>query len=251
MATTAKKNTKKSATKKKSKSPAKSAMRKVSASKSARSKPAAKAKSKAKAKVAAKTASRTSKPASRAAKGKTARIDPLNRKNYTAVTTMLTVRDVQKAADFYTEAFGFKLRGSMDGPEGSLIHAELRLRDTSLMLSPESSQMRSFSARTIGDTPATLYLLVENVDDVFQSAVAAGAQVRMPVQDMFWGDRCAEVADADGNKWMIATHKSEPTPAQMREAMDKMMSQSQGGGIEQSGGAAAAAGASDSFGSEY
>jgi uncharacterized glyoxalase superfamily protein PhnB len=223
-------------------------MKKVSAAKSARSKPAAKVKAKAKAKMAAKTVSRASKPASRAARGK-AQIDPLNRKNYTAVTTMLTVRDVQKAADFYTEAFGFKLRGSMDGPDGTLIHAELRLRDTSLMLSPESSQMRSFSARTIGDTPATLYLLVENVDDVFHSAVTAGAQVRMPVQDMFWGDRCAEVADADGNKWMIATHKSEPTPTQMRDAMSKMMSQSQAGAGEQSAGAAA--GVSDSFGSEY
>jgi uncharacterized glyoxalase superfamily protein PhnB len=198
--------------------------------------------------MAAKTVSRASKPASRAVRGKV-QIDSLNRKNYTAVTTMLTVRDVQKAADFYTEAFGFKLRGSMDGPDGTLVHAELRLRDTSLMLSPESSQMRSFSARTIGDTPATLYLLVENVDDVFHSAVTAGAQVRMPVQDMFWGDRCAEVADADGNKWMIATHKSEPTPTQMRDAMSKMMSQSQAGAGEQSAGAAA--GVSDSFGSEY
>jgi uncharacterized glyoxalase superfamily protein PhnB len=160
---------------------------------------------------------------------------------------MLTVQDIRRAADFYVNGLGFTLRGSMDGPDGSPVHAELRNRDTTVMLSPENQQMRSFSAQTIGDTPATLYLLVENVDDVFNSAVAAGARVRMPVTDMFWGDRCAEIADTEGNKWMIATHKSEPTVAEMQEAMRQMMSQSESGGQSSS----ASAGGSDGFGSEY
>ena len=106
------------------------------------------------------------------------------------------------------------------------------------------------SARdTIGDTPATLYLLVETSTTFSTSAVAAGAQVRMPVTDMFWGDRCAEIADTEGNKWMIATHKSEPTVAQMQAAMRQMMSQAQPG--QESASSAASVGGSDGFGSEY
>ena len=68
-------------------------------------------------------------------------------------------------------------------------------------------------------------VLVENADEIFASAVGAGGKVLMPVMDMFWGDRCGMVADPDGNKWMIATHKSEPTEAQMAEAMRQMQQQ--------------------------
>jgi PhnB protein len=176
-----------------------------------------------KARVAAKpkAAARSAKPAKKAAKSK---IDPLNRKQYGAMTPMLTVRDVRRAAEFYKNAFGFTVRGVMDSPQGA-IHAELRLRDTTLMLSPENRQQNSLSANTIGNTPATLYILVDDVDKVFSQAVAAGGQVSMPVMDMFWGDRCGQVSDPDGNKWMIATHKAEPTEAQMAEAMRQMMSQ--------------------------
>jgi len=169
-----------------------------------------------------KAAARSAKPAKKkAAKSK---IDPLNRKQYGAMTPMLAVRDVRRAAEFYKSAFGFTVRGLMDSPQGA-IHAELRLRDTTLMLSPENQQQNSLSASTIGNTPATLYILVDNVDKVFAQAVAAGAQVSMPVMDMFWGDRCGQVSDPDGNKWMIATHKAEPTEKEMAEAMRQMMSQ--------------------------
>ena len=93
------------------------------------------------------------------------------------------------------------------------------------MLSPEERQQNSLSANSIGNTPVTLYVLVENADEIFASAVGAGGKVLMPVMDMFWGDRCGMVADPDGNKWMIATHKSEPTEAQMAEAMRQMQQQ--------------------------
>jgi PhnB protein len=189
----------------------------------------AKAKKKAKsnkksARVSAKpkAAARSAKPAKK--KAKKVKIDPLNRKNYGALTPLLAVRDVRQAVEFYKNALGFKVRSVMDGPEGP-IHAELRLRDTTLMLSPESRQQNSFSAGTIGNTPATLYLLVDDVDSVFNRAVAAGAKVAMPVTDMFWGDRCGQISDPEGNKWMIATHKAEPTPAQMAEAMRQMSQQ--------------------------
>jgi PhnB protein len=107
------------------------------------------------------------------------------------------------------------------------LHAELRLRDTTLMLSPESRQQGNLSANAIGNTPATLYILVDDVDGTFNKAVATGGKALMPVMDMFWGDRCGMLADPDGNKWMIATHKAEPTEAEMAEAMQQMAQGSQ------------------------
>jgi len=148
----------------------------------------------------------------------------LNRKQYGAVTPNLYVRHIRRAAEFYSSAFGFTVRGMMDTPQG-VVHGELRLRDSTLMLSPESPAQNNLSAGSIGNTPATLYLLVDDVDKVFNRAVAAGARVTMPVSDMFWGDRVAQLTDPDGHKWMIATHKAEPTPAQMAEAMRRMSEQ--------------------------
>jgi len=195
----------------------------------------------AKPKAAARSAKTTKKKATKssrpAAKKSARKIDPLNRKNYGALTPMLAVSDVQRAMDFYTKAFGFKIRSVMDSPQGP-IHAELRFRETTLMLSPESREQNSLSANSIGDTPATLYILVSNADETFANAVASGAKVLMPVMDMFWGDRCASVADPDGNKWMIATHKAEPTEAEIASAMKQMMDASQ---TSPQAGAAAAA----------
>jgi len=186
--------------------------------------------SKKSAKVSAKTksAAKSAKPTRKAARKSAAKIDPLNRKQYTALTPMLASSDIRRAADFYTRAFGFSVRGIMDSPQGPL-HAELRLRETTLMLSPESREQNNPSANTLGNTPATMYILVDDVDGTFNKAVAAGAKVLMPVMDMFWGDRCCVVADPDGNKWMVATHKSEPTPQEMKAAMDQMMAASSGG----------------------
>jgi PhnB protein len=171
----------------------------------------------AKTKTAAKSAK---KPARKAAR----KIDPLNRKTYRSVTPMLAVADVRRAMNFCTTAFGFKVKSVMDTPRG-VVHAELTLRDTTIMLSPEEYRQNNLSANSIGNTPVTLYILVDNADNVFNSAVAAGGRALMPVADMFWGDRCGVVADPDGNKWMIATHKSEPSEAEMAEAMRRMLEQ--------------------------
>jgi len=171
-----------------------------------------------------KAATRSAKVAAKKSAGKKAqapKIDPLNRKTYRSVTPMLAVSNVRRAIDFYTNAFGFAVRQIMDSP-GGILHAELTLRDTHLMISPEEPRQNNLSANSIGNTPITLYVLVDNVDDVFTRATGAGAKVLMPVMDMFWGDRCGVVADLDGNKWMVATHKSEPTEAEMAETMRQM-----------------------------
>jgi PhnB protein len=152
------------------------------------------------------------------------KIDPLNRKLYGAVTVMLTVNDIKSAASFYQKAFGFAKRGIMNGPDGKPLHAELRLRDTTLMLGPESAERGMRSAKTIGGSPATLYLTSENVDQTVARAVKLGATAMGPVMDMFWGDRCGTIADPDGNTWMIGTHIAEPTTQEMKKAMKKQAS---------------------------
>src|SRR5579863_8578096 len=153
------------------------------------------------------------------------RIDLLNKKQYCSVTTILTVTDVKVAAAFYQKAFGFAKRGIMNGPDGKAIHAELTLRGTTLMLGPEIPQMGSRSAKTIGSSPASLYLLTENADKVVAKAAKLGAAPKGPVMDMFWGDRCGTVIDPEGYAWMIATHIAEPTPKEMQQKMKEQMEQ--------------------------
>ncbi len=153
------------------------------------------------------------------------KIDPLNKKNYAAVTTMLTVTDIKKAVDFYKKAFGFTTKGLMNGPDGKPMHAELELRGAKIMLGPE---MGGKSAKTLGASPSTLYLTSENVDKIVAKAVKLGATPAGDVADMFWGDRCGTVIDPEGYSWMISTHIAEPTPKEMQAAMKKMMAAAQG-----------------------
>jgi PhnB protein len=153
------------------------------------------------------------------------KVDPLNKKMYGAVSVMLTVTDVKVAMSFYQKAFGFAKRGVMNGPGKKPIHAELTLRGTTLMLGPEDPGRGARSSKTVGASPATLYLTVEDVDKVFAKAVKAGATAEGPVMDMFWGDRCGTILDPDGNRWMIGTHVAEPTPEEMKKKMAEIRSQ--------------------------
>ncbi|HZQ24540.1 MAG TPA: VOC family protein [Terriglobales bacterium] len=151
------------------------------------------------------------------------KIDPLNRKQYGAVSAALTVSDIPAAVSFYQKAFGFDKRGIMNGPDGKPVHAELTLRGTTLMLGPESEQMGRRSAKNVGASPATLYIYVENVDKVIEKATKLGATPQGPVMDMFWGDRCGNLVDPDGYLWMVGTHKAEPTVKEMKKGMEAMM----------------------------
>jgi PhnB protein len=155
------------------------------------------------------------------------KIDPLNRKQYTAITPMLIVADIKAAVSFYQKAFGFAKRGIMNGPDGKPIHAELTLRNTTLMLGPENPQRGARNPKTLGGTPVTLYLTTENVDKLAAKAVKLGATLQGPVMDMFWGDRVGNLVDPDGYTWMVGTHQAEPTPQEMKKAMKEMMKQMQ------------------------
>src|SRR6201997_895690 len=151
------------------------------------------------------------------------KIDPLNRKQYSAVSAALTVSDIPAAMTFYQKAFGFAKRGIMNGPDGKPVHAELTLRGATLMLGPESEQMGRRSAKSVGASPATLYIYVENVDKVVEKATKLGGTPQGPVMDMFWGDRCGNLVDPDGYTWMVGTHKAEPTAKEMKKGMEEMM----------------------------
>lgn len=98
------------------------------------------------------------------------KIDPLNSKQYSAVSAALTVSDIPAAVSFYQTAFGFSKRAIMNGPGGKPVHAELMLRGTTLMLGPENPAMGRRTAKNVGASPATLYIYVENVDQVLDKA---------------------------------------------------------------------------------
>jgi PhnB protein len=151
------------------------------------------------------------------------KIDPLNKKRYSAVSATLTVSDIPAAVSFYQKAFGFAKRGIMNGPDGQPMHAELTLRGTTLMLGPENEAMGKRSAKNVGASPAGLYIYVEKVDKVVEKATKLGATSQGPVIDMFWGDRCGTIVDPDGYTWMVGTHKVEPTAKEMKKGMEEMM----------------------------
>jgi PhnB protein len=165
------------------------------------------------------------------------KIDPLNKKQYGAVTAMLTVSDIAAAVSFYQKALGFSKRGIMNGPDGKAIHAELTLRGATLMLGPENPALGKRTAKTLGGSPAALYVYVENVDKVVAKANGLGATSQGPVIDMFWGDRCGTLVDPDGYTWMIGTHKAEPSAKEMKKKMLEQIGQMQ----HQSAGTATAA----------
>src|ERR1700674_4359008 len=121
------------------------------------------------------------------------KVDSLNKKQYGATSAMLIVTDVMAAVNFYQKAFGFTRGTIMKGPDGKPMHAELRLRDTVLMLGPENVEGGARSAKTLGGSPVTVYLLTENADKIVAKAVKLGGTAQGPVTDMFWGDRCGTV----------------------------------------------------------
>jgi PhnB protein len=153
------------------------------------------------------------------------KIDPLNKKQYSAVSAMLTVSDIPAAVSFYQKAFGFSKRAIMNDPDGKPMHAELTLRGTTLMLGPENLDMGKRTAKSLGASPASLFVYVENVDKVVEKATKLGAASKGPVIDMFWGDRCGTIVDPDGYSWMVGTHKAEPSAKEMKKKMIDQMEQ--------------------------
>jgi PhnB protein len=131
------------------------------------------------------------------------------------VTPHLVCEGAAAAIDFYTKAFGAVEAHRMPGPDGRLMHAMIRIGDSQVMLADAFPEWGSKGPKMLGGTPVTIHLQVPNADEVFQSAVAAGAEVRMPIADMFWGDRYGIVIDPFGHSWSVATHIKDMTPEEM------------------------------------
>ncbi len=142
---------------------------------------------------------------------------------YHTLTPFLTVRDAERAIEFYKNAFGAESRGLMKGPDGKVMHAEIKIGDSVVMLSDEFPDFGSVSPQGLGGSPMGLHIYVDDVDNSFDRAVKAGAQVEMPVMDQFWGDRYGRLKDPFGHKWSIATHKKDLSMDEMKKGMDEAM----------------------------
>jgi uncharacterized glyoxalase superfamily protein PhnB len=139
------------------------------------------------------------------------------------ITPHIVVKGAAKAIDFYKAAFGAEELGRHGMPDGTIMHALLKIGDSMLMLNDEFPQMGAKGPQTLGGTATTLNLYVQDADKAFQRAVNAGATVKMPIADMFWGDRYGMVSDPFGHSWSIATHKQDLTPQQIMEAAKTAM----------------------------
>ena len=142
---------------------------------------------------------------------------------YHTLTPYMTVRDAARAIEFYKQAFGAVERGAMKGPDGKVMHAELIIGDSIVMLADEQPQFGALSPQSTGGAGMGLHIYVEDVDSAFDRAVQAGAKVEMPVGDMFWGNRYGKLADPFGHKWSIATHKADLSAEEMERGMKAMM----------------------------
>jgi PhnB protein len=140
-----------------------------------------------------------------------------------SLTPHLVYAGASDAIDFLKRAFGAVELSRLAGEGGKIMNAQLRIGDSMLMLVDEFPQWGSFGPKALKGTPVTVHLFVEDVDAVVAQAVAAGATLKMPVADMFWGDRYGLVEDPFGHHWSVATHQRDLTPAQIAEGMRTAM----------------------------
>lgn len=135
------------------------------------------------------------------------------------VTPHLTCGGAADAIEFYKRAFGAVELTRLAGAAGKLLHAMIRIGDSSIMLVDEFPEHGSFGPKAMKGSPVTLHLYVDDVDGFVRRAVAAGAKITMPVADMFWGDRYGRLEDPFGHHWSVASHVRDVKPEEMQEAM--------------------------------
>jgi PhnB protein len=136
---------------------------------------------------------------------------------YHTATPYLIIKDAAKAIEFYKEAFGAKEMMRMSQPDGRIGHAEVRIGDSPIMLADEFPEMGARSPQSLGGSPVSILLYVEDVDAFAKQAVAAGTKVVRPVKDQFYGDRSGSFEDPFGHQWHIATHVEDVAPEEMHK----------------------------------
>ena len=142
---------------------------------------------------------------------------------YHSVTPYLIVHDAAAALDFYKKALGAVETVRMPAPGGRVGHAEIRIGDSVVMLADEHPEMGAKSPRTIGGSPISLMVYVEDVDARVAQAVAAGGKLVRPVADQFYGDRTGGVDDPFGYHWYLATHVEDVPPDELKKRAQKAM----------------------------
>ena len=141
---------------------------------------------------------------------------------YHTATPYLIVKEAAKAIEFYKLVFGATELMRMPGPGGKIMHAEIKIGDSPIMLADEFPEMDALSPQTIGGSPSFLLLYVENVDAMVSQAIAAGAKLDRPIVNQFYGDRSGTLIDPFGHKWTIATHIEDVSSEEMQRRMEAM-----------------------------
>jgi len=136
---------------------------------------------------------------------------------FSAVSSYIIVDDPDKAIDFYCNAFGAEPGAVIRMPDGSVLHGEVKIGNSTVMLTAENLEWQMKSAKSLGGSPISMHLYVEDADTAFKKALAAGCKVAAPLMDAFWGDRYGKVMDPFGIQWGIATHKEDLSEAEMSE----------------------------------
>jgi len=142
---------------------------------------------------------------------------------YRAATPYLCIKDAARALDFYAKAFGARQVMRLDGPDGRVMHAEIEIGAAPVMLADECPQMQVRSPQSIGGSPVSVYVYVEDVDALAARAAAAGAEITHPVQDQFYGDRSVQLRDPFGHLWGFATHIEDVAEDEVRRRFEAMI----------------------------
>jgi len=144
---------------------------------------------------------------------------------YHTITPYLMIQGAAQAIEFYKQAFAAEEVMRIPMPEGKVGHAELMIGDSKIMLADECPEMGGKSPATFGGSPVTIHLYVEDVDQVVERAVKAGATLKRPVQNQFYGDRAGAVTDPFGHEWYVATHVEDVLPEELEKRAAEAMKQ--------------------------
>lgn len=142
---------------------------------------------------------------------------------YHTVTPSIIVKHIPAAIDFYERAFGAEELDRMEGPNGTVMHAEIRIGDSIIMLGEENQAWQTKSPLSTNGNPGSLHIYVPDVDQAVGRALEAGATSRYPIEDAFWGDRYGKVTDPFGHEWGLATRVKNLTPEEMKKAAEEWM----------------------------
>ncbi len=142
---------------------------------------------------------------------------------YHTITTQLTLDNASQTIDWYKKALGAEEVSRSAGPDGKIMHAEIKIGDSRVMMN--DVMMGGKGPKAFGGSPASMWLYVDDCDALFNRAVSAGAQVRMPLADQFWGDRGGAIGDPEGYTWWISTRKEDLTQGEMQQRAQEFFKQ--------------------------